>query len=183
MQTTIRVVRHSHLLRGTIEGLRSLFDAEYYETFGVWDPDCPYGYSPADVHVLAFDGLGLIGHVGFQRRLIDVGPVGVLVGGTGGVIVARRVRRAGLGTVLMGRAREAMETAGVDFGYLGCREDVAPFYESCGWRRIRAQERCLSRRDRTTVVESVDTPIMICSAVKSAESWPAGLIDLRGTPW
>lgn len=85
MQTTIRVVRHSHLLRGTIEGLRSLFDAEYYETFGVWDPDHPYGYSPADVHVLATNSLGIIGHVGFQRTLIDVGSTEVPVGGIGGV--------------------------------------------------------------------------------------------------
>lgn len=183
MQTTIRVVRHSHLDSGTIEGLRSLFDAEYYETFGVWDPDHPYGYSPADVHVLAFDGLGLLGHVGFQTRLIGVGPIGILVGGTGGVLVAPRARGTGLGTLLMRCTRVAMETAGADFGYLGCREEIAPFYDSCGWRRIRAQERCFSRLDGTTIIESVDSPILICSAGKTTASWPAGPIDLRGTPW
>ncbi|MCZ9884538.1 GNAT family N-acetyltransferase [Arthrobacter sp. B2a2-09] len=183
MQTTIRVVRHTHLPPRTIESVRSLFDAEYYEKFGPWDPDCPYGYSPADVHVIATNGLGIVGHVGFQRRLIDVGTVEVPVGGTGGVLVAPQARGAGLGALLMSRVREAMHTAGVDFGYLGCREDVAPFYTSCGWHRIRARERCFSRLDGTTIIESVDAPILICAATKTAESWPAGPIDLRGTPW
>nr|WP_236818533.1 GNAT family N-acetyltransferase [Arthrobacter sp. FW306-2-2C-D06B] len=124
-----------------------------------------------------------MGHVGFQRRLIDVGSIEVPVGGTGGVLVASRARGTGLGTLLMRRVREAMHTAGVDFGYLGCREDVAPFYESCWWQRIRTRARCFSRLDGTTVIESTDTPILICSAAKPVASWPSGPIDLRGTPW
>jgi hypothetical protein len=84
----------------------------------------------------------------------------------------------------MHRAQEAMrQTQGVEFGYLGCRPAVVPFYEAAGWHRIHAVERHLSRLDPTSVIESDSAPILICAAARIAEQWPEGDIDLRGGAW
>lgn len=178
------VRRHVELSAGELDALGVLFDREYLGDHGEWNPEAPYGYSPADHHVLAYQGPVLVAHVGFQRRVIQVGTHDVLVAGTGGVLVDQHARGTGLGGRTMRRAQQAMrDEAGVAFGVLGCREEVVPFYESSGWTRISATERSVSLADRTSVVVSEDGPILICSGARDAREWPRGDIDLRGTPW
>lgn len=122
--------------------------------------------------------------MGFQSRRIAVGADDVLVAGTGGVLVDERLRGTGLGQRVMRLAQKVMRgETGVDFGFLGCRREVVPFYESAGWVQIYATERCLSRLDQKSVVVSEGGPNLICSAKRSASEWPKGDIDLRGTPW
>ncbi|MFF3038137.1 GNAT family N-acetyltransferase [Arthrobacter citreus] len=184
MTEVIRVLRHGDLAATELGSLQSLFDSEYLNEFGPWNPDAPYGYSPADTHVLAFRGRALAAHVGFQRRLIAVGAGDVMVAGTGGVLVDERSRGTGLGRRMMRHAQKVMSgEAGVDFGFLGCRREVVPFYESAGWVQVWATERCLSRLDQKSVVVSKGGPNLICSAKSDASVWPKGDIDLRGTPW
>lgn len=180
----MRVRRHSDLTTAEIDALGSLFDGEYRNDFGAWNPDAPYGYSPAETHVLAFRGQTLAAHVGFQSRSISVGTHEVVVAGTGGVLVDEPSRGDGLGARAMRLAQEVMrDEADVDFGFLGCRVEVVPFYESAGWVQIHAMERCLSRLDQTSVIVSKGGPNLICSAKRHASQWPQGDIDLRGTPW
>ena len=137
-----RAVLHSDLSRRELECLRDLFDGEYFREHGPWDPDAPYGYAPADVHVGVFSDGRLLGHVGFQLRSIAVGVCDVAVAGTGGVLVRKESRGIGLGAALMRRAQAAMRSFDVpgkpraEFGYLGCRPEVVPFYQATGWRRI-----------------------------------------------
>jgi GNAT superfamily N-acetyltransferase len=184
MNEVIRVRRHVDLTTTELDALESLFDSEYRNEFGPWNPDAPYGYSPADTHVLAFRGQALAAHVGCQRRLIAVGTDDVLVAGTGGVLVDDRSRGLGLGGRMMRHAQKVMRDAtGADFGFLGCRREVVPFYESAGWIQVYATERCLSRVDQTSVVVSQGGPNLICSAKRDSNEWPKGDIDLRGTPW
>lgn len=184
MTEVIRVRRHVDLAATELDALQSLFDSEYRNEFGPWNPDAPYGYSPADTHVLAFRGQALAAHVGFQRRRIAVGTDDVMVAGTGGVLVDERSRGTGLGRRVMRQAQEVMRgETGVDFGFLGCRREVVPFYESAGWVQVYAAERCLSRLDQRSVVVSEGGPNLICSAKRDASEWPKGDIDLRGTPW
>jgi aminoglycoside 2'-N-acetyltransferase I len=178
------VLAHADLLAQHVDGVRALFDAEYLDEYGAWDPDHPYGYAPHDFHVVGLVGDRVVGHVGFQARTITVGSTDVLVGGTGGVLVAAAARGSGLGRDLLRTARDAMrETAGVDFGYLGCRAEVVPFYESCGWTRIHAEERFRSRLDPDRDVVEQDLPLLICEALRPVDDWPSGPVDLRGTPW
>ncbi len=87
-----RAVLHSDLSRRELECLRDLFDGEYFREHGPWDPDAPYGYAPADVHVVASSDGRLLGHVGFQLRSIAVGVCDVAVAGTGGVLVRKESR-------------------------------------------------------------------------------------------
>lgn len=176
------VVEHDHLTVTQIDALRNLFDSEYQPIHGAWDPDRPYGYSPADVHVMLFRDSQLVGHVGFQRRVIAVGDRDVCVAGTGGVLVHRGSRGQGVGRLVMSSAQDAMRTDDrVEFGYLGCRDEVVPFYRSTGWERVHATERHVSMNDQREFSISSDGPILIFPASNS--SWPEGDIDLRGTPW
>lgn len=149
-----RAVLHSDLSRRELECLRDLFDGEYFREHGPWDPDAPYGYAPADVHVIAASDGRLLGHVGFQLRSIAVDIRDVVVAGTGGVLVRKESRGIGLGAALMRRAQAAMRSFDVpgkpraEFGYLGCRPEVVPFYQATGWRRIDVVERHLSMGEK-----------------------------------
>lgn len=184
MNRQIKVVKHVDLYCDDVTTLRNFFDREYVADFGPWDPEAPYGYSPADVHTLVRDGAALIAHVGFQIRVIEVGGNDVTVAGTGGVLVNESFRGTGLGRQAMQRAQQAMRDAGgVEFGYLGCREQVVPFYENTGWHRVHATERHASRLDPQNIVTSTNEPILIYPVGKGATEWPKGAIDLRGTPW
>ncbi|WP_159803242.1 GNAT family N-acetyltransferase [Arthrobacter zhaoguopingii] len=184
MEETIRTKRHRDLDVAELVALAGLFDSEYLSEYGRWNPDAPYGYSPADFHVLAFRGPVLAAHVGFQPRLIGVGAHDIVVAGTGGVLVDERARGTGLGGRVMRHAQQVMcDEAKVDFGFLGCRQEVVPFYESTGWVPVYATERCLSRLDQKSVIVSEGGPNLICSAVCDVSQWPHGGIDLRGTPW
>lgn len=184
MSRHIKVIKHADLCCDDVSALREFFDREYLVDFGPWSPEAPYGYSPADVHTLICDGVALIAHVGFQIRVIEVGGTDVTVAGTGGVLVDEPFRGSGLGQQAMQRAQQAMRDAGgVEFGYLGCREQVVQFYEHTGWHRVHATERHASRLDQQSVMTSTNEPILIYPVGKGTAEWPNGDIDLRGTPW
>jgi aminoglycoside 2'-N-acetyltransferase I len=179
-----RVIQHADLSEDDIRILGGLFNRQYCADFGPWNPEAPYGYSPADMHTLVCDGPALIAHVGFQVRLIEVGGNDVTVAGTGGVLVDESCRGTGRGREAMQCAQQAMRDDGrVEFGYLGCREQVVPFYTSTGWHRIHAIEHHASRLDQRGVVTSTGAPILIYPVRKEVAEWPTGDIDLRGTPW
>lgn len=74
---SIAVVAHSALTSGDINDLRRLFDQEYLQDFGSWDPNQPYGYARHDFHVIARSAAGGVGHVGWARRIIGVGSTEV----------------------------------------------------------------------------------------------------------
>ncbi len=196
-----RVVEHSALTPAELTALRALFDREYRSVHGEWDPEQPYGYAPASTHAIVFDAAGsAVAHVGFQRREITVGRAQVVVAGTGGVLVDDGLRGQGLGELAMSLARGAMRaTPDLEYGYLGCREDVVPFYERTGWHRIRVVERSTPRslppetmmppetvmRAEASVEAVVEagSPVLISPIRQSVDSWPPGVVDLRGRPW
>ena len=182
MNVTIRVVPHDELTGDDLAGIQALFDAEYRTEFGDWNPEQPYGYAPHDVHVIARHDEATVGHVGWARRGISVGAHGVVISGLGGVLIADHARGLRLGERLMHTAVEAMrEAGGIEFGYLGCREEVVPFYQSCGWIRVVAVERSLDRTGRPTL-DPPGQPLLVFP-LGSSMDWPDGEIDLRGRPW
>ncbi|MFJ2541761.1 GNAT family N-acetyltransferase [Microbacterium sp. NPDC087589] len=180
------VIEHGDLSESHVAALSTLFDIEYSSEHGPWDPDCPYGYSPADVHTIMFRGSAAVAHVGFQRRRIHVGTREIAVAGTGGVLVHPAHRSGGVGRRVMSHAQSAMrDDDHVEFGYLGCREEVVPFYERTGWSRVHAVERHVSLSDPHATVTSAAGPILVFAAATEPQNrpWPHGDIDLRGTPW
>lgn len=183
-QIEMMTVWATDLTNEQLSGLKELFDNEYAELYGSWNQTQPYGYSPAGLHVLAVKDGQVIGNVGMQRRQISVGNQEVTIAGTGGVLIAPKYRKGGLGQTLLSALQEAARTiAPVEFGYLGCREEVVPFYEASGYTRIYATERFVSDDDQVTVIEHTNSPIMICAGTKAVEEWPDGIIDIRGTAW
>ena len=179
---SIEVIAHQELTEADLRGLRQLFDSEYLTEFGQWDPQQPYGYAPHDVHIMARIEGRVIGHVGWARREIVVGTETLAIAGVGGVLICADARGMRLGRELMSSAAQSIRDRGrVAFGYLGCREQVVPFYESCGWTRIRARERSVGR-DGEPVVDEPGPPILILP-IAPFEMWPEGDIDLRGRAW
>ncbi|MGO1629822.1 MAG: GNAT family N-acetyltransferase [Microbacterium sp.] len=179
---SIELVAHQELTEADLGGLRQLFDSEYLEEFGEWDPQQPYGYAPHDVHIMARIQGRIVGHVGWARREIAVGTEALAIAGVGGVLISADARRMRLGGELMGRAVQSMRDRGrVAFGYLGCREQVVPFYEQCGWKRILAREKSIGR-DGEPVVDEPGPPILILP-IAPLGPWPEGDIDLRGRVW
>lgn len=180
---SIDVISDDDLSSADLQKLRRMFDREYAARFGPWDRHQPYGYSGHDVHIIARSGDDVVGHVGWARRVIGVGNSDVTVAGVGGVLVTSHARGDRWGSRLMSQAAGSMADAGgVDFGYLGCREEVVPFYSSCGWHRISAAERSTSRAG---VLESSPSgpPLLILPVNRGIASWPPGTIDLRGRAW
>lgn len=164
-------------------GLQSLFDAEYLANFGTWDPEQPYGYAPHDVHLLALHGDTVVGHVGWGRRRITVGEKDLSIAGVGGVLVSPAARGTGLGAHLMKAATDTMGIVGdVSYGYLGCRREVVPFYESCGWQPIVAVEHYLEGNGKSAVA-GLSEPLLIYPISQSVEQFPHGEINLRGRAW
>lgn len=165
-------------------GLKELFENEYAALYGDWHQKQPYGYSPAELHVLALKDGQVVGNVGMQRRQISVGKQEVTIAGTGGMLISPSFRKYGLGKKLLSILQEVNRTiAPVDYGYLGCREEIVPFYEACNYTRIHATERFVSDDDQITVIEHTGSPILICPSLKVISAWPAGTIDIRGTEW
>ncbi|HEL2109786.1 TPA: GNAT family N-acetyltransferase [Streptococcus suis] len=163
--------------------IKNLFDREYRDDYGEWNLKQPYGYAPQDYHLLAYLGEDLVGHMGSQVRTISVGAEECLIAGIGGVLIAPDVRGKGLGRDMMSRLlEENTQTLAVDFSYLGCREEVVPYYEACGFYRINRME---THVDRLTGKEhrQVSTTIMIASAKKDKKEFPEGDIDLKGRAW
>lgn len=180
------VVEHVDLSESQVAAMSELFDIEYSSEHGPWDPDRPYGYSPADVHTIMLLGSTAVAHVGYQRRRIQVGTREITVAGAGGVLVHPAHRSGGVGRRVMSHAQSAMrDDDHVEFGYLGCREEVVQFYERTGWSRVHAVERHVSMTDPRVTVTSAAGPILVFAAVTGSQRhpWPHGDIDLRGTPW
>lgn len=174
-------IPHDRLSPSDIAGLRRLFDAEYRRDFGEWDPDQPYGYAPHDLHVISRRGGEIVAHVGWAQRRIGVGDVDLVIGGVGGMLVSSAARGLRLGQRLLAEVAQSMRDASeVSFGYLGCRDDVVPFYAASGWQRIAVVESSVSRVG-DAVTQAAGPPILVLPLRENG--WPSGAVDLRGRAW
>lgn len=142
---------------------------------------CP---APPDFRLWMEDSSGsIVAHLGFERRLIGVGDRDVLVAGVGGVATHPGWQGRGLGRRMMVELRRVLTTeAPVEFGYLGCREEVVGFYESVGWHRIHRKVREIDPGSRQWTV--TEDPTLIMPASEPLSAWPReGMIGLRGMWW
>ncbi|HFI0790256.1 TPA: GNAT family N-acetyltransferase [Streptococcus suis] len=170
------------LLAKQVQAIKDLFDREYRDGYGEWNLKQPYGYAPQDYHLLAYQGEDLVGHMGSQVRTISVGAEESLIAGIGGVLIAPEFRGKGLGRAMMTRLlEENTQTLAVDFSYLGCREEVVPYYEACGFYRMERLERSINRL--TNMSQEELSIVMIASGQKNWRNFPSGRIDLHGRPW
>ena len=122
-------------------------------------------------------------HVEWARRAIGVGRAEVAIAGVGGVLISESARGQRLGKRLMSSATQSMlDAGGIDFGSLGCCEDVVPFYRTCRWSRVWAVERSIGR-DGLLVEDLPGQSLRVLLMASELAAWPAGAIDLRGRAW
>lgn len=181
--TAVELRWTTELMPADYFGLAALFDSEYGDEWGPWNPKQAYGYARGELHALARRDGQLLGYAASARRFIGVGSEELVIAGTGGVLTRKDARGAGVGREVLSALQAASRScAPADFGFLGCREEVVPFYESCGYARIHSPVLDLSPQDAMTVVRSYG-PAMICAGTRPVDDWPEGAIDLRGLPW
>jgi len=163
--------------------MAALFDSEYAEDWGPWNPKHGYGYARGELHSFARVDGELVGYAASARRFVGVGMGEVVVAGIGGVVTGAAARGQGIGREVVSALQDAMRgLAPADFGLLGCRTEVVPFYQSCGFALLHSVIRDISPIDAMTVIES-QGPTLVCAGLRPIEAWPAGIIDLRGLPW
>jgi len=163
--------------------LAVLFDGVYAADWGPWNARTGYGYATAELHALARENGVLVGYAATGRRFVSVGGSEVVISGLGGVITRDRNRGQGVGRRVVGALMQAgTGSAAADFGYVGCRPEVVPFYRSCGFSPVHNVVRELSTADAATVVES-QGPTLIHAGTRTVDQWPDGVVDLRGLPW
>lgn len=166
-----------------VKSIKRLFDAEYYDLHGPYEPVQPYGYAPSENHMMGIHGGEVVGHVGWSYRQIAVGGVELGIGGVGGMLVSPSWRGQGVAKSLLMACVESMKSdSRVFFGYLGCRKEVVVFYEACGWQSVINQERYMDQSGSVKIA-GTDDPLLIYGVRKSVHEWPSGMIDLRGRAW
>lgn len=177
----MKIIVTTKLSTNERNGLQSLFDKEYLKDYGPWTFDNPYGYSSLENHVLALDGECIIGYAGSQKRIITVGDKDITIAGVGGVLVDEKYRGSGIASNIMKVLIDYNKSSlGVDFTYLGCRDEVLPFYLSCGFHQLKRLETRINREGE--LVSEVCSNILIADGLKKAE-FPEGDINLNGRAW
>lgn len=137
-----------------------------------------YKWAPAEWYAAAHIAGELAGTLLVVTRRIDVGGESVSVAGIGGVVTKSQYRKKGVASAMMHSAAELMrDRLNVEFGFLICREQIAPVYEKAGWIRVSGPTRFWQPSGVTTYPN--ETMILRLGR----REWPGGAIDLRGLPW
>ena len=106
-----------------------------------------------------------------------VGGVPSRLGLLGGVFTRREYQHRGLASEVVRRSTALMtDQLRCDFGVLICSDDVVPFYERLGWKRV-SNLMTFRRFGETEVIRG---KIMVYEC--AGRPLPAGTIDVKGLP-
>jgi aminoglycoside 2'-N-acetyltransferase I len=175
----IRFVTDSELtpdLRKEIDALDKLAfagesDADHPELAGIT-------WAPHDWMALGFLGDEIVTQLSMPEREISVGAQKIKVVGVGGVATHPGFQRQGYASALLGATQSFMrENMRVPFGLLICDGKMQQFYERAGWQFTTDILYFLQDDQR----RSLHTCVMVLSLAN--QDWPAGEIDLCGSPW
>ncbi len=120
----------------------------------------------------------LIGRIGIVKREIRVGNKTICVGGISGVITSPQWRKQGVASMLLKKTAEFLAgELDTEFGFLICRDEIAPFYLKNGWEKIEASSYFMQGSGRYRYTQT--SMILRCKE----RYWPQGDIDLCGLPW
>lgn len=164
-------------------GLRSLLIAAYPPFADFWAGTSYWGSEP-EWHLWLADPAGVpVAQLGFGRRAVQIGGRDVTIVGVGGVATHPAVQRRGLGRRLLRDLHAFLQTLqDVEFAFLQCREEVAPFYERGGFTRVPNAARYLDPDEGQWVTNA--GPTLILPVQAALRDWPVGeRVNLRGLPW
>jgi aminoglycoside 2'-N-acetyltransferase I len=105
-----------------------------WDVFADSDPmtEADWEHCLGGLHVLAYDRGELVGHVAVVLRWLRHGDRALRCGYVEGVGVRATEQRRGIGTALMRRAGQIIQT-GYDLGALGATEEAVALYTAAGW--------------------------------------------------
>jgi len=169
MNQSIRVLRATDTGPALTAQLRDWFEVEFGRADRWADPD---------YYVLLSVNGELAGRFGILDRKVSVGSEIVRVGGVGGVATKPQFRHRGIASAMLARAAEFMKNdLGVEFGLLLCRHEVSPVYAKMGWITVAGP----TTFTRAGVTATYPNDKMILPLAE--KTWPAGPIDMLGSPW
>lgn len=120
----------------------------------------------------------LVTQLSMPKREIIVGSEEIWVAGLGGMATHPKHHHKGHGSALL-RATETFmrDEIQVSFGLLICADETQPFYKLAHWQRV--ADLLYYHQDNQRKI--LHTSVMILNL--SNQTWPAGEIDLCGSPW
>ena len=181
--TTCLLIAENDLGAADREKIRALLTAAFPKYANLWIAADSWG-GPLEYRLLLRDLTGrLVGHLGFSRRVIEIGGKRRLIAGIGTVAILPDMQGQGLGMRLLGELRIVLRRdVPVEFGFLQCRDAVVGFYERAGFTRIKQTVRSFHPDQRRWQMD--DAAAMILPAGPTADTWPKdGIVDLMGMPW
>ncbi len=120
----------------------------------------------------------LVTQLCIPKREIMAGSEKIWVAGVGGMATHPNHQHKGYGSALLKATEIFMcDKLQVPFGLLICADETQPFYKLARWQR--AADLLYYQQDNQRRI--LKTCVMILQLEK--QTWPAGEIDLCGSPW
>jgi len=141
-----------------------------------------YWGSKPEFRLVACDNEQPVAHLEFGCRSISVGEMSFTIAGIGAVAIHPSHQGRNLGKAMFAYLREyLLHNTRVDFGFIGCHDEVVGFYKAAGFARVHQSVYSLNPDSLTW--ETFHGPTLILPIHKSLSQWNDGLIHLHGMPW
>lgn len=163
--------------------IRNMLVASFPDYVEFFSANSYWGSTP-EYRLLGLDGSDQpAAHLEFGYRQIMVGEAPFQIAGIGAVAVHPSYQGKQVGKAMFAYLREhLLKNSRVDFGFLGCREEVVKFYTAAGFTRVNQSVYNLNPDSQTW--ETYHGPTLIMPVHKSLAQWEShGLIHLNGMPW
>ena len=142
-----------------------------------------YWGSKPEFRLIAVENGQPVAHLEFGYRQITVEEVPFKIAGIGAVAIHPIHQGKKLGKAMFAHLHQyLLKNSNADFGFLGCREEVAGFYSASGFQRVHQSVYNLDPDSKEW--ETYHGPTMIMPVHKPMHEWNSkGTIHLNGMPW
>ncbi|MBZ9751377.1 GNAT family N-acetyltransferase [Deinococcus sp. HMF7604] len=167
-----------------LEGrLCALLQAAYPQWADFWEGTSFWGSEPEWHLWLAGPGGQPVAQLGFGRRTVTLGEQVIHIAGVGGVATHPAWQGRGVGRQLLRALGQTLKAqSDVDYAFLQCREEVAPFYERSGFVRVPNPAHFLDPDEEKWVTNA--GPTLVLPVRLALDDWPLEeTVELRGLPW
>ncbi|MFN8411341.1 MAG: GNAT family N-acetyltransferase [Anaerolineales bacterium] len=175
----IRFIPHKEISAGLQAEIDALDKLAFAEDDIDNDPEfSSIRWAGPDWMALGYLDKELVTQLSMPKREIIVGSNKVWVAGIGGMATHPKHHHKGYGSALLKATENFMrDEVRVPFGLLICADETQPFYELARWQRVAD----LLYYHQDSQRKMLHTSVMILNL--GNQTWPAGEIDLCGSPW